>query len=66
MKNVNSGLNDLSKNELIDSALLGAVSGGGCEVWVENCGCKMVPGEGSCCDWCGQWVPKIVPVASIT
>lgn len=48
-------LGNLSKNELIDSALLNAVSGGGCERWVETCGCKS-----GLCDWCGKWVPRSI------
>ena len=60
MKNVNNGLDNLSKNELIDSALLSAISGGECQRWQETCGCKSLPGEGACCDWCGKWMPKTV------
>ena len=44
-------LANLSKVELIDSALLNAVSGAGCDIWVETCG-----DENS--DWCGHWKPK--------
>jgi hypothetical protein len=55
-----NGLDDLSKNELIDTALLGAVSGGGCDRWAESCGCDSLPGVGECCDWCGRWVRTTV------
>ncbi len=60
MKNENKQLSQLSKNELIESALLSAVSGAGCEVWTESCGCAKEPGEGNCCDYCGSWGPGTV------
>lgn len=60
----NNGLDNLSKNELIDAALLHAVTGGECQTWQETCGCEKIPGQGECCDWCGRWVPKITIVNS--
>jgi hypothetical protein len=41
----------MSKVELIDSALLSLVSGAGCEVWEETCGCQST----QCCDTCGHY-----------